>query len=55
LSIPWFVIGGIVLGLWAGTDLGARAATRTNVVVLRRILIGLVSAMALYMAAKPIG
>lgn len=51
-SIPWLVIAGVVLGLWAGTDLGARLATRLDEIILRRILIGLVSAMALYMAYK---
>lgn len=51
-SIPWPVIAGVVFGLWAGTDLGARLANRINEVTLRRILIGLVSAMALYMAYK---
>jgi uncharacterized membrane protein YfcA len=51
-SIPWFVVAGVVLGLWAGTDFGARMATRVGGAMLRRILIGLVSVMTVYMAYK---
>jgi len=53
-SPPWTVILGVVVGLWGGTDLGARAANRINEPVLRATLIGLVAAMAIYMAFKAV-
>ena len=46
------VIGGIVLGLWGGTDLGARMANGVGKATLHRTLVGFVSAMAIYMAYK---
>jgi uncharacterized membrane protein YfcA len=49
-SASWLVIGGVVLGLWVGTDIGARLANRLDETNLHRILFGFVSAMALYMA-----
>ena len=30
-SAPWLLIGGVVIGLWAGTDLGARIANRAGI------------------------
>lgn len=51
-AIPWPVIIGVVLGLWAGTDLGARLADHMTATTLRRTLIALVSGMTLYMAYK---
>jgi uncharacterized membrane protein YfcA len=51
-SVSWLVLGGVVLGLWVGTDLGARMANRVGKTALHRILVGFVSAMALYMAYK---
>jgi uncharacterized membrane protein YfcA len=53
-SVSWAVIIGVVLGLWGGTDLGAILANRLGKTTLRRVLIGLVSAMAVYMAYKAI-
>ena len=53
-SVPWPVIGGVVLGLLIGADVGARLANRVAEATLRRILVGLVSAMALYMAYKAV-
>ena len=44
------VVGGVVLGLWAGTDLGARVANRLQATKLHGILLGFVTAMAIYMA-----
>jgi len=35
-SPSWLVIGGVALGLWAGTDLGARMANRVGERALRR-------------------
>jgi uncharacterized membrane protein YfcA len=51
-SVSWLVIGGVVLGLWCGTDLGARMANRVNKTALHRILVGFTSVMALYMVYK---
>lgn len=51
-SISWLVLGGVVLGLWGGTDLGARMANRVGKTALHRVLVGFVSAMAVYMAHK---
>lgn len=51
-STSWLVIGGVIVGLWAGTDLGARMANRFSETGLRRMLVGFVSAMAMYMAYK---
>jgi uncharacterized membrane protein YfcA len=54
-SAPWLVIAGAILGLWGGTDLGARFANRVSEIGLRRLVVGFVSAMAIYMAYKAIG
>jgi uncharacterized protein len=51
-SPPWTVILGVMLGLWAGTDFGARIANRTRESSLRGTLIVLVAAMAIYMTYK---
>jgi uncharacterized protein len=51
-SASWFAVGGVVLGLWVGTDLGARLANQTREVALHRTAIGFIAAMALYMAYK---
>jgi uncharacterized protein len=51
-SVPWPVIAAVVAGLWAGADLGARAANRLPASKLRWILIGFVSILAGYMAFK---
>jgi uncharacterized protein len=51
-SVSWLVIGGVVLGLWGGTDLGARMANRVSKTTLHHTLVGLVSVMAIYMAYK---
>lgn len=50
--VPWPVIAGLVVGLWGGTYLGARVANRLAATTLRHVLIGLVSATAVYMAYK---
>ena len=54
-SASWPVIAGVVLGLWGGTDLGARLANRVSKPALHVVLIGFVSAMAVYMACKALG
>jgi uncharacterized membrane protein YfcA len=51
-SASWLVIGGVVVGLWLGTDLGARMANKFNATKLHRVLVALVSVMALYMAYR---
>ena len=54
-SAPWLVVAGVILGLWGGTDLGARIANGVSEIGLRRLVVGFVSAMAIYMAYKAIG
>ncbi|MCC8938973.1 sulfite exporter TauE/SafE family protein [Bradyrhizobium sp. Arg68] len=48
----WPVLTGVIIGLLAGTDLGARAANRIDRTTLRRAMIFFVSLMALYMTFK---
>jgi uncharacterized protein len=48
----WPVLIGVVLGLIAGTDIGARLANRFNDTILRRSLIGFIVLMATYMARE---
>jgi len=47
---PWPTLAGAVVGLIAGTDLGARAAHRLSRRALRQALLAFVAAMVLYMA-----
>jgi uncharacterized membrane protein YfcA len=51
-STSWLVIAGVLIGLWTGTDLGARLANRISESVLRRLVVSFVTAMAIYMAYK---
>jgi uncharacterized protein len=51
-SALWPVLIAVIAGLWIGTDLGARAANRVSETALHRLLVGFVSAMALYMIYK---
>ncbi|HUN99739.1 MAG TPA: TSUP family transporter, partial [Bradyrhizobium sp.] len=51
-SAPWPVLAGVIIGLLAGTDLGARLANRIDRAALHATLIFFVSAMAIYMAYK---
>jgi uncharacterized protein len=50
--MSWLVIGGVLLGLWSGTDLGARMANGVSKTALHHTLVGFVSVMAVYMAYK---
>lgn len=52
LMVGWPAITGILAGLWIGTDLGARMANGVSKAVLRRVMIAMVSLMAIYMATK---
>jgi len=52
LMVGWPAVCGILAGLWVGTDLGARAANGVSKAVLQRVMIALISAMALYMTHK---
>jgi uncharacterized membrane protein YfcA len=51
-AAPWPSRIGGVLGLWAGTSLGTRAAQSVSETALRRLVVGFVAAMALAMTAK---
>jgi uncharacterized protein len=51
-SASWLVIGGVIMGLWAGTDVGARMANKFDERKLHQVLIAFVSAMAIYMAYR---
>ncbi|WP_338829426.1 sulfite exporter TauE/SafE family protein [Bradyrhizobium sp. 27S5] len=48
----WPVLAGVIVGLLAGTDLGARAANRIDRATLRIAMIFFVSLMAVYMTFK---
>jgi hypothetical protein len=48
----WPILLAVVVGLWGGTDLGARLANHLERTTLRRILVVMVTAMALYMASR---
>ncbi|WP_284270436.1 sulfite exporter TauE/SafE family protein [Bradyrhizobium iriomotense] len=52
LVVGWPAVIGILAGLWVGMDLGARMANRVSKSVLRRMMIGFVSLMAVYMTCK---
>jgi uncharacterized protein len=53
-SAPWLVLAGVVVGLWAGTDLGARLANRIGATALHRTLLGFVTGTAIYMGWRAI-
>jgi uncharacterized protein len=46
----WPILVAVIVGLYGGTDLGARAANRMKSTTLRRVLVIIVTAMAAYMA-----
>jgi uncharacterized membrane protein YfcA len=48
--LPWWVIAGIIAGLWTGTALGARLATLMSERALRRLMPVAIFAMAAFMA-----
>jgi uncharacterized protein len=51
-ELPWLTIVSLIIGLWIGTDIGARFATRVTPDKLRIMLIVIITAMALFMAFK---
>ena len=51
-ELPWLTIVSLIIGLWIGTDIGARFATRVAPDKLRIMLILITNAMALFMAFK---
>jgi uncharacterized protein len=51
-SLPWWVIAGIVVGLWLGTDAGARLAAPMSERALRRLMPACIFAMAAFMALR---
>ena len=52
LVVGWPAIIGILAGLYVGTDFGARMANGVGKSLLRRMMIGFVAMMALYMTYK---
>jgi uncharacterized membrane protein YfcA len=50
--LPWWTILGLIVGLWIGTDIGARFANRVSQPNLRRALIFVIAGMALFMALR---
>lgn len=45
----WPILLAVIVGLWSGTDLGARMANSLERTTLRRVLVVMVTAMVLYM------
>jgi uncharacterized membrane protein YfcA len=54
-QLPWLTMIGLIAGLWVGTDIGARFANRMSQQNLRRVLICVIAAMALFMALRALG
>jgi hypothetical protein len=51
-ELPWLTIVSLVIGLWVGTDLGARGANLFSPARLRVILMMVIAGMAIFMAFK---
>jgi hypothetical protein len=51
-ELPWMTVGSLIVGLWVGTDLGARLANRLSPRRLRGCLIAFIAVMAIMMAIK---
>ena len=51
-ELPWQAITSLVVGLWIGTDIGARFANRISPDKLRIMMILMIAAMAVFMAFK---
>ena len=51
-ELPWFTIVSLIIGLWVGTDIGARFANRVSPGKLRILLMITIASMALFMAFR---
>ncbi len=51
-ALPWLTIISLVVGLWVGTDIGARFANRVSPNKLRIVLMIMIAGMAVFMAFK---
>jgi hypothetical protein len=51
-ELPWLAIVSLIVGLWVGTDIGARFANRVSPDKLRIMMLIMVAAMAIFMAFK---
>jgi uncharacterized protein len=51
-ELPWLTIVSLIVGLWGGTELGARFANRVRPNKLRLLLIIMIASMAVFMAFK---
>lgn len=51
-ELPWLAIISLVIGLWIGTDIGARFANRVSPDKLRIMMIVMIASMAVFMAFK---
>jgi uncharacterized membrane protein YfcA len=51
-ELPWLTILSLIVGLWVGTDIGARLANRVSQDKLRVGLMVVVAGMAIFMAYK---
>ncbi len=50
--MPWLTIVSLIVGLWIGTDIGARFANSVSPEKLRIMLIAVIATMAIFMAFK---
>jgi uncharacterized protein len=50
--LPWVTIISLIVGLWVGTDIGARFANSVSPEKLRIMLIVVLATMAAFMAFK---
>jgi uncharacterized protein len=51
-ELPWLTIISLIVGLWVGTDIGARFANRVSPNKLRVVLMIMIAAMIMFMAFK---
>ena len=51
-ELPWLTIASLIIGLWVGTDIGARFANRVAPEKLRIMLMAMIATMAIFMAFK---
>jgi uncharacterized protein len=51
-ELPWLTIVSLIVGLWIGTDIGARFANRVSPDRLRIVLMIMIAGMAIFMALK---